>query len=284
MSAPLSPGLYLVATPIGSARDITLRALDVLAAADVLAAEDTRTARRLMDIHGLALDGRKVIAYHDHNGPITRPVILAELAAGRSVAYMSEAGSPLIADPGFVLVNEARAAGHMVTAVPGPSSVIAAIMVGGLPSDRFFFAGFPPAQKGARTKLFEELAGLRATLVFFESPKRIVRGLEDMIAVFGPDRRAAVCRELTKKFEEVRQGRLDELGQSLKERPAKGEIVVLVDRPGKAAGSAGMEAALKEALKTMHTREAADHVAAALGLSRRQVYQAALALGREGSG
>lgn len=274
----IEPGLYLVATPIGAARDITLRALDVLAGADVIAAEDTRTARRLLDIHGIAVGKRRLIAYHDHNGPAARPKVLAELAAGRSVAYVSEAGTPLIADPGYVLVNAVRAAGHTVTAVPGASAPITALMLGGLPTDRFLFAGFPPVHSGARRRFLAELAPVPATLVFFESPKRIVSCLGDMVDVLGGDRRAALCRELTKKFETVMQMSLADLHSQLDQMPPKGEIVLLVDRAGKKESGAEMEAALREALKTMRVRDAADAVAAAFGLPRRQVYQAALGL------
>ncbi len=284
MTGELSPGLYLVATPIGTARDITLRGLDVLAAADVLAAEDTRSARHLMDIHGVALNGRRIIAYHDQNGPAARPAIMAALAAGKSVAYMSEAGTPLIADPGYQLVTEARAAGHSVIAVPGASAVITAMMVAGLPSDRFLFAGFLPSSGGARRKVLQDFAATPATLIFFESPKRLFKTLTDMVALYGPDRRVAICRELTKKFEEVSLAPVGELVENLEGRTVKGEIVLLVDRPGDTATGEGMDEALNEALKTMRTRDAADHVASKLGLPRRQVYQAALALAEKARG
>ncbi len=284
MTGELSPGLYLVATPIGTARDITLRGLDVLAAADVLAAEDTRSARHLMDIHGVALNGRRIIAYHDQNGPAARPAIMAALAAGKSVAYTSEAGTPLIADPGYQLVNEARAAGHSVIAVPGASAVITAMMVAGLPSDRFLFAGFLPSSGGARRKVLQDFAATPATLIFFESPKRLFKTLTDMVALYGPDRRVAICRELTKKFEEVSLAPVGELVENLEGRTVKGEIVLLVDRPGDTATGEGMDEALNEALKTMRTRDAADHVASKLGLPRRQVYQAALALAEKARG
>ena len=157
--ARLTPGLYLVATPIGNARDITLRALDVLAGADVLAAEDTRSARRLLEIHGVPLGGRALLPYHDHNGPRMRPRLLAEIEAGRSLAYVSDAGTPLVADPGYRLATEVVAAGFALTAVPGPSAVLAALAVAGLPTDRFLFAGFPPPQAGARRRWLEELQG-----------------------------------------------------------------------------------------------------------------------------
>jgi 16S rRNA (cytidine1402-2'-O)-methyltransferase len=275
----LAPALYLVSTPIGAARDITLRALDVLASADVLAAEDTRTLRRLMDIHGVPLGQRLILAYHDHNGPKMRPKLLALLAQGKSVAYASEAGTPLVADPGYVLAREAIAMGLPVTAVPGASAVLAALAVAGLPTDRFLFAGFPPAAAAARRRFLEELAGVEATLVFYESPKRVGDLLTELVQTFGGERQAAVCRELTKKFEEALRGTLSELAAQLGGEELKGEIVVLVDRPEeKAASAEDLDAALRAALGSMRVKEAAETVSKALGLPRREVYQAALRL------
>lgn len=282
MPAPLAPGLHLVATPIGAARDITLRALDVLASADMLAAEDTRTLRHLMEIHGIALGDRPLLAYHDHNGEAMRPRLLAALAAGRSVAYASEAGTPLVADPGYQLARAAIGAGHRVFAAPGPSAVLAALTVSGLPSDRFLFAGFPPAAAAARGRWLAELRDIPATLVLYESPRRVGELLGDMVRCFGQERRAAVCRELTKRFEEISRGTLGELAAAFRDRPVKGEIVVLVDRArGRAVTEAEMEAALREALEAMTVRDAAAAVAEALGLPRREVYQAALRLGEK---
>ena len=177
----LPPGLYFVATPIGAARDVTLRALDILAAADVLAAEDTRTLRRLMEIHGVALSGRPLVSYHDHNGAARRPQLLAALAAGQSVAYCSDAGTPLVADPGYRLVRGAADAGHPVHAVPGPSAVLAALSVAGLPTDRFLFAGFPPAQAGARRRWIDEIGAVPATVVLYESGRRVAGLLTDLV-------------------------------------------------------------------------------------------------------
>ncbi|MGR3272118.1 16S rRNA (cytidine(1402)-2'-O)-methyltransferase [Thalassococcus profundi] len=275
----LTPGLYLVATPIGNARDITLRALDVLASADVLAAEDTRSLRRLMEIHGVGLGDRPLLAYHDHNGARMRPRLLAELAAGRSVAYASEAGTPMISDPGFDLARAATEAGAPVTAAPGAAAVIAALTVAGLPTDRFLFAGFLPNARGARRSGLSELAAVPATLAFYESPRRVAAMLADAAEVLGPDRPAAVCRELTKKFEEVRRGTLAELAADLAEAPVKGEVVVIVARAtAEPASQAEVDAALMEALETMSVRDAADRVSAELGLSRRPVYQRAMAL------
>lgn len=274
----LAPGLYLVATPIGNARDITLRALDILRDADVLAAEDTRNARHLLSLHGIALGGRKVIPYHDHNGARTRPAIFRELAEGRTVAYVSDAGTPLVADPGYRLAAEAAEAGHTVTAAPGPSAVLAALSLAGLPSDRFLFAGFPPTQQGARKRWLEELAPVPATLVLFESAKRCSRSVPDMIEVLGGDRRAALCRELTKLHEEVRRGTLSEILAGLETDPPRGEVVLVIDRPSEDQASVDVEGALREALQTMSLRDATEFVTRATGLSRREVYQTALSL------
>ena len=274
----LAPGLYLVATPIGNARDITLRALDVLAAADILAAEDTRTTRRLLDLHGVALGGRPLWPYHDHNGPRMRPRLMRELADGRAVAYVSDAGTPLVADPGYRLAGEAAEAGHEVTAVPGPSAVLAALSLAGLPTDRFLFAGFPPAQAGARRRWLEELAGVPATLVMFESAKRCSRSVPDMVEVFGGERRAALCRELTKLHEEVRRGTLSGIAEGLETDPPRGEVVLVVDRPDPSVRSGDVAETLERAMETMSLRDATDFVARTLGRPKREVYQAALRL------
>ncbi len=277
---PLAPGLYFVATPIGAARDITLRALDILASADLIAAEDTRTARHLLEIHGVALGDRPVVAYHDHNGAVVRPRLLQALADGKSVAYASEAGTPMVADPGFVLAREAIAAGYPVTSAPGPSAVITALTLAGLPTDRFLFAGFPPNAAGARRAFLRELAGIPATLVLFESPKRIHQSLRDMALELGAERQAAMCRELTKRFEEVIRAPLGELVEKLADRSLKGEIVVVVDRNRKVASDDRLEEALSEALLTMSVKDAAQAVSEALSLPKRKVYQLALELGK----
>jgi len=276
---PIEAGLYFVSTPIGAARDITLRALDILAGADVLAAEDTRSLRHLMSIHGLQPGERPLWAYHDHNGERMRPRILAALAEGRSVAYASEAGTPLVADPGYQLGRAAIAAGHPVFAAPGASAVLAALAVSGLPTDRFLFAGFAPPARAARRSWLSDLARVPATLVLYESPKRIQELLEDLVPIFGTDRRAALCRELTKRFEEVMRGSLGELADRLAGQPVRGEIVLVVDRaPVADAAPEEIEAALRAAMATMTVRDAAATVAEALGLPRRAVYQAALKL------
>lgn len=279
---PLGPGLYFIATPIGAARDITLRALDILASAEVIAAEDTRTLRHLMEIHGIALGDRPLVSYHDHNGATARPRILRALEEGRSVVYASEAGTPLVADPGYQLGRAAIEAGLPVFAAPGPSAVLAALTVSGLPSDRFLFAGFPPNTASARRKWLKEFAAVPATLIFYESPKRVSEMLTDLVATFGTDRQAAVCRELTKKFEEVRRGTLAELAEAFEGQSPKGEFVVLIDRPrGRQAGPEDVEAALRERLARMSVKDAAAEVAEALGLPRREIYQAALAMEKD---
>lgn len=277
----IPPGLHLVSTPIGAARDITLRALDVLAGADVLVAEDTRTLRHLMEIHGIPLNGRQVIAYHDHSGEGALHRLLGLLAEGRSLAYASEAGTPLISDPGFELARAVAAAGLPMTAAPGPCAAICALTLSGLPSDRFLFAGFPPSAQGARKSFLEELAPVQATLIFYESPKRLAALMSEMAATLGGDRRAAVCRELTKRFEEVLRGTLADLSGQLSTREIKGEIVVLVDRAAPAeANEATIGAALDQALQTMSVKDAATFVSQTLGVSRKIVYR--IALDRQG--
>ena len=274
------PGLHFVATPIGAARDITLRALDILAGADVLAAEDTRTLKHLMAIHGVPLGERHVYAYHEHNDDAMRPRLMQALAEGKSVAYASEAGTPLVSDPGFQLSRAAIEAGHAVLAAPGASAVLCALAVSGLPSDRFLFAGFPPAAKSARATFLAELASVQATLILYESPKRINQLLEDLSQYMGEGRYAAVCRELTKRFEEVSRGSLRQLADAFAGRTVKGEIVVLIDRAEAAKADADtVEAALTMALATMTVKDAAAAVAAAYGLPRREVYQLALKMG-----
>lgn len=278
----MAPGLYMVAVPIGNARDITLRALDILRDADVLAAEDTRSLRRLLEIHGVPLGDRPCLAYHDHNGERVRPRLLDALAAGQSVAYASEAGTPMISDPGFDLVRAAREAGHPVTTAPGASAVIAALTVAGLPTDRFCFGGFLPNAGGARRRGLEEMRGVSATLAFYESPKRLGAMLRDAADTLGADRPAAVCRELTKRFEECRQGSLGDLADHYADAPPKGEIVVLIGRGGsEKISELDIDRSLSEALQTMSVRDAADTVSAMYGVKRRPVYQRAMVLSRE---
>ena len=279
---PLTAGLWFVGVPIGTARDITLRALDVLASADVLVAEDTRSLRKLMDIHGVPLAGRRIHALHEHtkNDVITRLVTQAK--DGASVAYASEAGMPLIADPGFELARAAREADVAVTCAPGPSAVLTALVVAGLPTDAFHFAGFLPASSSARKKALDNLAAVPATLVLYESPKRLGALLRDAAAVLDPDRQAAVCRELTKKFEETRRGTLGTLAEFYAQGSVKGEIVVLIERgKTKAVNQLDMDSALHSAMGDLSMKDAAAFVAETLGVPRRQVYQRALALAHQ---
>lgn len=277
--ARLAPGLYLVATPIGNAADISLRGLDVLARADLVVCEDTRVTSKLLSKHGLK---PSLAAYHEHNAARQRPQLLARLAVGGAIALVSDAGTPLVSDPGYKLVREAIAAGIKVTALPGPSAPLAALVLSGLPSDRFLFAGFLPPKSAGRRKVLAELAAVPATLIFFESAGRLAGSLADMAAVLGR-REAAVARELTKLYEEVRRGFLDDLAAHYAEAgPPKGEIVVVIGPPSEDAGAGiDLDGALDRALATMSLRDAADAVAAATGRPRREVY--ARALERQGA-
>ena len=275
----LAAGLYFVATPIGNARDITLRALDILASADLIAAEDTRTARKLMDIHGVPLGNRKLVPFHDHSKDAQAQRIVGQIKAGSAVAYVAEAGTPLIADPGYELGQAASAAGCMVTAAPGASALLAALNVSGQGTDRFAFVGFLPAGKAQRDAELANLRDLPFTLVFYESPKRVGELLASLRDTLGREREGAVCRELTKRFEEVRKGSLDELAMFYAGDAPRGEIVVIVGRSGASSVSdSDVIAALEEAMKTMRVKDAATMVGGALGLPKREVYQIALGL------
>ncbi|MDC3003104.1 16S rRNA (cytidine(1402)-2'-O)-methyltransferase [Paracoccaceae bacterium] len=276
-SIKLSPGLYFVSTPIGTARDITLRALDILANADVLAAEDTRTLKKLLEIHGIQLKKRSLISYHDHNASKVRPKLLAHLDQGKSIAYASEAGTPLIADPGFSLLTEVLSLKNNVTSAPGPCALIAALTVAGLPTDKFYFEGFLPTNKNQKEVKFRELQFYRGTLIFYESAKRLKDTLVKAAKVFGGDRQGVVCREITKKFEDTRRGGLKELSEFYSDKNVKGEIVLLI------AGAVSsiidqneLEQVLKDALKSMSVKDSADTVANALNVPKRDVYQIAL--------
>ena len=271
----VTPGLYLVATPIGNLRDITLRALDVLEGVDTVLAEDTRVAGKLLAAHGIKA---RLQRYDEHAAARARPGVLSDLAKGAAIALISDAGTPLISDPGYRLAREAAGQGIAVIPIPGPSATLAALSVAGLPTDRFLFAGFPPARSSGRRALFEELAHVRATLIFFEGGSRLAASLADMAAVFGP-RDAAVARELTKLHETVVRGPLGLLAADPRFVAPKGEIVVLVG-PGDdvQATPETADAALVEALTRAGPGEAAGEVAKALGLPRRDLYARALAL------
>lgn len=273
----LDPALHLVATPIGNARDITLRALDILAGADLLAAEDTRSLRRLMDIHGVALAGRELVALHDHSGPGAQARVLDALAAGRSVAYASEAGTPVLSDPGFTLAREAIARGLAVTAAPGASALLAALAVAGLPAERFAFMGFLPAAAGERQALLREWREFPLTMFFLESPRRIATTLGEMKGIWGSEREAVLCRELTKRFEEVIRGTLGSLVEAIPAEGVRGEVVLVVGRAGRALPEGdAIRSALAQAMTGLRLKDAVTTVAGALGLPRRQVYQIAL--------
>jgi len=276
-SIKLSPGLYFVSTPIGSARDITLRSLDILANADVLAAEDTRTLKKLLEIHGIQLKNRSLISYHDHNGTKARPKLLAHLKNGKSVAYASEAGTPLIADPGFSLLTEVLSMENDVTSAPGPCALIAALTVAGLPTDRFYFEGFLPNNKSQRELKFRGLKSYLGTLIFYESAKRLNDTLVIAKEVFGEDRQGVVCRELTKKFEDIKRGSLKELSEIYLDKNVKGEVVLLVAGAGNTViDRSEIEQHVKDALKSMSVKDSAEAVAMAFNIPRRDIYQLAL--------
>ena len=271
-------GLFLVATPIGNAGDITLRALDTLGDADVIACEDTRVTARLLAIHRI---GTPMVPYHDHNAARMLPALIKRLNEGEKVALVSDAGTPLISDPGYRLVRACIEDGLAVTALPGASAVLPAMVLSGLPTDRFLFAGFPPARRAARKRALESLASVPATLVFLESPRRLASSLADMADTLGP-REAAVTREMTKMFEEVRRGALPELAAHYTESgPPRGEVTVVVAPPEDRPPDAGeVDRRLIAAMAGGTLRDAATRVAAATGLPRRRVYARALELGR----
>jgi 16S rRNA (cytidine1402-2'-O)-methyltransferase len=272
----IAPGLHIVSTPIGNLGDITLRALATLAAADLIACEDTRVTRKLIDRYVIATP---LTPYHDHNAAAARPKLLQRLADGAAIALVSDAGTPLLSDPGFKLVRAAQEAGHSVTALPGASAPLAALVVAGLPTDEFFFAGFLPAKQAARRARIEDLATIPATLVLFETAPRIAAALGDLAAGLG-HREAAVCRELTKLHEEVRRGDLATLAQSFGEADTRGEIVVVIAPPAAAppADISDADPLLRAALPRASLKDAVSEVAQATGLPRREIYRRALAL------
>jgi 16S rRNA (cytidine1402-2'-O)-methyltransferase len=275
----LAPGLYLVATPIGNLGDVGIRALETLAGVDVIACEDTRVTRRLTGHYGIATP---LTPYHEHNAAQARPKLLARLADGQAVALVSDAGTPLISDPGYKLVRAAQDAGHSVTAVPGASALLAALSVAGLPSDRFLFEGFLPPKQAARQKRIATLAAVPATLVFYESGPRLAAALADLAAELGP-RAAAVCRELTKLHEEVRRDDLEALARAYAAGlETRGEIVIVVAPPaGKSAAPEHIDDLLRNALSRVSVKDAVSEVALATARPRREVYQRALALSKE---
>ena len=273
---PLAPGLYIVATPIGNLGDLTARAADVLGRAALIACEDTRVTAKLLAHIGSTV---AMSPYHDHNADAVRPRLLARMAS-EAVALVSDAGTPLISDPGYKLVRDARAAGIAVTTLPGPCAAVAALTLAGLPTDRFLFAGFLPAKTKARGEAIDELAGVRATLVFYESGHRLAESLAALAERLG-SRPAAVAREISKRFEEVVEGTLPELAARYATAPdPKGEIVLVVGPPAAPvpASADDLDSALASALATQPLKSAVAEVAEALNMPRRQVYSRALQL------
>lgn len=279
-SSKLAAGLHIVATPIGNAADITLRALDTLRRADAIACEDTRVTAKLLAIHGI---DRPLVPYHEHNAQRMRPVLIGRIQAGEAVALVSDAGTPLVSDPGYKLVRDLHEAGLPVHALPGPSAPLTALVLSGLPTDRFLFAGFLPSKGAARRTAIGELKGVAATLILFESAQRLPDTLADLAELLG-GREAAVARELTKLYEEVRRGPLPELAAHYAAAgPPRGEVVMVIGPPAADEGEASAEdvdGLLREALGRLSVRDAAADVAARTGRPRRAVYARALELAR----
>ncbi|QAY79657.1 16S rRNA (cytidine(1402)-2'-O)-methyltransferase [Sphingosinicella sp. BN140058] len=275
MHTPLEPGLYIVATPIGNLSDLSPRAAATLSAADLIAVEDSRVTAKLLSHIGVK---RPMVPYHDHNADRVRPELLARMRDG-AVALVSDAGTPLISDPGYKLVRDARAAGIPVTTIPGPSAVVSALTLAGLPTDRFLFLGFLPPKGGPRASAIAEVAGIRATLVLYESGPRLGSMLQALYDGLG-DREAAVVREISKRFEETATGTLSELAARYADAPPKGEIVIVVGPPGAAepAGEADIDAALRAAMAQLSPSRAAAEVAEQLGVPKRLAYERALKL------
>jgi len=277
-ASPITPGLYIVSTPIGNLGDLTPRAANILAAANIIACEDTRVTGRLLNLHGIRT---RMIAYHDHSSAATRDRIIQHVKDGEIVALVSDAGTPLISDPGYRLVRAAVEAAAAVTAAPGPASPLTALVLSGLPTDRFLFAGYLPPKDKARRDNIAEFAALRATLIFLESPKRLAASLTALADILG-NRPAAVARELTKLHEEVRRNGLADLAAHYRDAPApKGEVVLVVGPPvAVALAAADLDVLIRDAMATMSVRDAAATVAAATGAPRKEVYSRALALAR----
>ncbi|MHA6724150.1 16S rRNA (cytidine(1402)-2'-O)-methyltransferase [Sphingomonas sp. RS2018] len=276
MNAKLSPGLYIVATPIGNLGDLSPRAAEVLAAADVIAVEDSRVTATLLRHIGTK---RPMTPYHDHNAEGVRPGLVARMGS-EVVALVSDAGTPLISDPGYKLVRDARVAGHQVVTVPGPCAAVAALTLAGLPTDRFLFMGFLPSKAGARASAIAEVAGVRATLIFYESGPRLSAALAALAEGLG-DRECGVAREITKRFEECVTGTLSDLSARYADAPPKGEIVIIVAPPGDVVvetSEADVDAALIDAMTRLPVSKAAGEVAKATGLDRRTLYARATEL------
>lgn len=268
--------LYLVATPIGNLMDITLRALQVLKEVDIIACEDTRVSSKLLDHYGIS---KPLKAYHDHNGAQMRPRFLTLLREGKSIAYITDGGMPLISDPGFKLVLACQEESLPYTVIPGPSAPLMALCLSGLSPEQFFFCGFLPAKKEARKKALQELKNNPATLIFFESPKRVLSFLKDGLEILG-DRQGAVCREMTKLYEEVQRNSLSSLISYYEAHPPRGEVVIVLEGASSAPsiGQDELNKALQKALNNHSVKEAAEVVSKAFGLSKREVYQHALHL------
>ena len=275
--APLAAGLHVVATPIGNLGDITLRALAALAGADLIACEDTRVTRKLLDRYAITTP---LTPYHDHNAAKARPALLKRLAEGAAIALVSDAGTPLVSDPGLKLVQAAQQAGHAVTALPGASALLAALTIAGLPTDQFLFVGFLPPKEGARRARIAELARVPASLVLFETGPRIAATLDNLAAGLG-SRPAALCRELTKIHEEVRRSDLETLARDCAGSEIRGEIVLVIGPPPpQSADIADADALLRQALARVSLKDAVGEVASLTGLPRRELYQRALALAK----
>ena len=270
---PLEEGLYITATPIGNAQDVSLRALHVLDRCDAILAEDTRTTAKLLAIHGIS---RPLVSYNDHNAPRVRPKMLTRLENGARLALVSDAGTPLVSDPGYKLVREAIAAGARVHAVPGASAALAGLVLSGLPTNRFLFVGFLPPTRAARRTALAEIGSLRATLIFFEAPQRLKEALEDMASLLG-EREAAVARELTKLHEDVRRGSLLDLATLYKAITPRGEVTVVVGPPRSGEPDfTSADALLDKALPMMPLRAAVDLISDGLKLPRKAIYTRAL--------
>ncbi len=269
----VEPGLYIAATPIGNLGDVTIRVLETLVNCDIVACEDTRVTAKLLRHFGIVT---KTIAYHEHNAVTVGPKLLDEIEAGKSVVLVSDAGTPIVSDPGFRLVEEAQTRNVPIIALPGPTAPVTALVTSGLPAETWLFGGFLPSKQGARRKRLEELKHVPATLIFFESPNRTAKALADMANVLGEERQGAVARELTKLHEEIMRGTLGELSSELASRNLKGEVVLLAAPPGKSAAPENVEELLTDLLKTMPVREAAAEAADLTGQSKRELYQMAL--------